>query len=135
MAKLNIKKGDLVKLISGSKLERGKTGRVLQVFPETQRVIVEGINLVTRHVRESQGADGRRVEGGRITTEAPVHISNDAASTCPGNRRQPAAARTAGPTVLRGWKARKLKPRTVSVLIRATSSSSPISTGPFPVHA
>ena len=76
MAKLNVKKGDLVKLISGSKLERGKTGVVLEVFPETQRVIVEGINLVTRHVRESQTADGRRVEGGRQTTEAPVHVSN-----------------------------------------------------------
>ena len=45
------------------------------------------------------------------------------------------AARTAGPTVLRGWKARKLKPRTVSVLIRARRPASPISTGPFLVQA
>jgi hypothetical protein len=75
----------------------------------------------------------RRGTGARVMDT--VRRRSRAPGPRPGSRRQAARARTAGPTVLRGWKARKLKPWTVSVLTRATSSSSPISTGPFLVQA
>lgn len=79
MAKLKIKKGDTVQLITGRSQKNGgdrnKTGKVIAVYPETQRVLVEGINRVKRHVKE--GATGRGSKtGGIITQEAPVHISN-----------------------------------------------------------
>ncbi len=80
MAKLKIKKkGDTVQLITGRAQKNGgdrnKTGKVIAVYPETQRVLVEGINRVKRHTKEGQSGRGSKT-GGIITQEAPVHISN-----------------------------------------------------------
>ena len=75
----NIRKGDIVKVISGAREarggDRGKTGRVLEVFPEQDRVIVEGINLVTKHIKVGQTQRGSKT-GGIETHEAPIHVSN-----------------------------------------------------------
>ncbi|GAB6281599.1 MAG: 50S ribosomal protein L24 [Ignavibacterium sp.] len=68
--KTKIKKNDNVMVISGN--DRGKTGKVLKVFPKEQRVIVEGVNLRKRHRKPSQ----RNPQGGIIENEAPIHISN-----------------------------------------------------------
>ena len=68
-----IKKGDLVVVISGR--DRGKQGRVLEVFTQTQRVVVEGVQRVTKHVKVGQSQRGTRT-GGIETIEAPIHISN-----------------------------------------------------------
>ena len=77
--KLRIKKGDLVQVITGATAERGgdrgKTGRVIAVYPERQRVLVEGVNRVTKHVKPGATASGSRA-GGIETHEAPLHISN-----------------------------------------------------------
>jgi large subunit ribosomal protein L24 len=62
--------GDLVSVIAGR--DKGKTGVVQRIFKNEQRVLVEGINKVTRHLKPSQ----RNQEGGRIAQEAPIHISN-----------------------------------------------------------
>jgi large subunit ribosomal protein L24 len=79
MAKLRIKKGDTVQLISGRSQknggDRGKTGRVIEVNLETQRVLVEGINRIKKHTKVGQSNRGAKT-GGIITTEAPVHVSN-----------------------------------------------------------
>lgn len=74
MAGLRVKKGDRVKVIAGK--DKGTIGEIIAVFIEQERVIVEGVNLMKRHRRESQGAGGRRIEGGIITAEAPIHVSN-----------------------------------------------------------
>ncbi len=75
MVKLRIKKGDTVQVISGPKVNKGRTGKVIAVYPETQRVLVEGINRIKKHTKV--GATGRGAKtGGIITQEAPVHISN-----------------------------------------------------------
>jgi len=65
-----VRKGDRVKLISGE--DRGKIGKVLQVFSEVDRVLVEGVNIVTKHQRPTQAVR----EPGIIKREAPVHVSN-----------------------------------------------------------
>lgn len=74
-----IKKGDTVQVISGPTEarggDRGKQGRVLEVLVEQDRVVVEGINFVTRHTRVGQTQRGTRT-GGLETVEAPIHISN-----------------------------------------------------------
>ncbi|MCO4256797.1 50S ribosomal protein L24 [Pseudarthrobacter cellobiosi] len=74
-----IKKGDLVQVITGAKAERGgdkgKQGKVLRVFPETSRVLVEGINRVTKHTKAGQSQRGTKT-GGIEVVEASVHISN-----------------------------------------------------------
>ena len=74
-----IKKGDLVQVITGRKQDkggdRGKQGKVLEVIPETNRVIVEGVNYATHHNRVGQSQRGTK-EGGIETIEAPIHISN-----------------------------------------------------------
>jgi large subunit ribosomal protein L24 len=75
----NIKKGDLVQVITGAKQERGgdrgKQGRVIEVLVEQNRVIVEGVNFVTKHVRVGQTQRGTKT-GGIETHEAPIHVSN-----------------------------------------------------------
>ena len=70
MAKLHIKKGDTVMVISGN--DRGKQGRVLDIDTEKMRAIVEGVNMVKKHTRPN--ADNPK--GGIIEQEATVHMSN-----------------------------------------------------------
>lgn len=65
-----IKKGDLVRAVCGD--DKGKTGKVLQVLPGSQRAVVEGLNFVKKHMRKSQD----NPQGGVFDKEAPVHISN-----------------------------------------------------------
>ncbi len=66
----NIKKNDLVLVIAGN--DRGKRGKVLKVFPEKHRIVVEGINFIKRHQRPTQANQ----KGGIITREGGIHISN-----------------------------------------------------------
>lgn len=68
-----IKKGDQVIVIAGK--DKGKTGRVLEVQPDKDRVIVEGVQRVTKHTRVGQSAQGAAT-GGIETVEAPIHVSN-----------------------------------------------------------
>jgi large subunit ribosomal protein L24 len=67
---MHIKKKDTVKIVSGN--HRGKTGEVLKVFPETDRVIVEKVNLIKRHTKQSQQAP----QGGIVEREGSVDASN-----------------------------------------------------------
>ena len=75
----NIRKGDLVQVISGPTQDRGgdrgKQGRVISVIAEKNRVVVEGVNFVTKHVRVGQTQRGTKT-GGIETHEAPIHVSN-----------------------------------------------------------
>ncbi len=70
MSKLHIKKGDTVYINAGK--DKGKTGKVLRVFVEKQRAIVEGWNMVSK----SQKPSAQNPQGGVIKQEAPIHISN-----------------------------------------------------------
>ena len=74
-----IKKGDLVEVITGGKQDRGgyrgNQGLVLKVIKETDKVIVEGVNMVKNHNRVGQSERGGKT-GGIETMEAPIHISN-----------------------------------------------------------
>ena len=65
-----IKKGDTVEVIAGD--DKGKSGKVLQVLPETSRALVEGLNFVKKHMRKSQD----NPQGGVFDREAPIHLSN-----------------------------------------------------------
>jgi large subunit ribosomal protein L24 len=73
VAGLFVKKGDTVLVISGK--DRGLKGRVISASPDTQRVLVEGVNQVKKHTKVTQSARGSK-QGGIVTTEAPVHVSN-----------------------------------------------------------
>ncbi len=68
--KLHIKKGDIVKVIAGD--DKGKQGKILEVDPEKNRAIVEGIALVAKHTRPN----AQNPKGGILKKEAPVHASN-----------------------------------------------------------
>ena len=68
--RLRIKKGDTVYVISGS--YKGSKGRVLAAMPEERRVIVEGVNLVSKHTKPN----AQHTQGGIIKQEAPIHVSN-----------------------------------------------------------
>ena len=70
IAKLHVKKNDMVKIIAGK--EQGKSGKVLRVFPEKGRAIVESLNVIKRHTRPNQ----LNPEGGIVEKEAPLSISN-----------------------------------------------------------
>lgn len=67
---MKIRKNDMVMVVAGN--DRGKTGKVLKVFPKKSRVIVEGINLRKRHTKPNQ----KNPQGGILEKEAPVHVSN-----------------------------------------------------------
>jgi large subunit ribosomal protein L24 len=68
--KLHVKKGDMVMVIAGD--DKGKKGRVLEVFNEKNRALVEGVNIVSRHTKPN----AQNQQGGIIKKEAPVNISN-----------------------------------------------------------
>jgi len=67
---MKIRKNDNVMVIAGN--SRGKSGKVLKVYPEKQRVIIEGVNIMKRHSRPSQ----KNPQGGIVQREAPIHVSN-----------------------------------------------------------
>ena len=71
MAKLKIKKGDLVEVIAGK--DKGRRGKVLRVDPGRQRVVVEGVNFIKRHTRPNPS---KNIQGGIVEREAPIHVSN-----------------------------------------------------------
>ena len=70
MKKLHIKKGDTVYVNAGN--DKGKTGKVLSVNPSEDRVIVEGINMVSKHTKPNS----KQPQGGIIKQEAGIHVSN-----------------------------------------------------------
>lgn len=71
-SKCHIKKGDTVVAIAGDDNGTGKSGKVLQVMPESQTALVEGLNLTRKHMKKTQD----NPQGGIIDKEAPIHISN-----------------------------------------------------------
>ncbi|SFB82823.1 50S ribosomal protein L24 [Streptomyces aidingensis] len=70
---MKIKKGDLVQVITGK--DKGKQGKVIVAYPRENRVLVEGVNRVKKHIKAGQTARGSKT-GGIVTTEAPIHVSN-----------------------------------------------------------
>ncbi|HRY91621.1 MAG TPA: 50S ribosomal protein L24 [Candidatus Gracilibacteria bacterium] len=73
--KVRIKKGDTVKIISGRTNDIGKTGEVIRVDPDAKVVVVQGINLRTKHQRQVQ-SEGKTINPGIVKLEGPLHISN-----------------------------------------------------------
>jgi len=68
--RFSLKKNDLVMVMAGK--EKGKSGRILKVFPRKNRALIEKINFIKRHTRPS----GQTKQGGIIEREAPIHVSN-----------------------------------------------------------
>ena len=68
--KLKIKKGDTVKVISGA--DKGKDGKVIEIFTKTNRALVEGVNMVSKHTKPN----ATHPQGGIVKQEAAIHISN-----------------------------------------------------------
>ncbi len=73
MAKIKVRKGDTVQVISGK--DRGVSGKVIEVLVDSDRVIVEGVNRIKKHTKVGESNRGAKT-GGIITTEAPIHVSN-----------------------------------------------------------
>ncbi len=67
---MKIRKNDNVMVIAGN--ARGKSGKVLKVYPERERVIIEGVNIIKRHSRPNQ----KNPQGGIVQREAAIHVSN-----------------------------------------------------------
>ena len=70
MSSMHVKKGDTVKILSGK--DKGKTGEILRSIPTRNRVVVEGCGIVKKAVRPTQ----QNPQGGIISMEAPIHVSN-----------------------------------------------------------
>ncbi|MCP2343322.1 50S ribosomal protein L24 [Actinomadura rupiterrae] len=69
---MKIRKGDEVVVIAGK--DKGATGKVIRVLPREERVVVEGVNLITKNIKADAQRAGK--ESGRVTVEAPLHVSN-----------------------------------------------------------
>jgi large subunit ribosomal protein L24 len=70
---MKIKKGDTVQVIAGK--DKGAKGKVIQAYPDKERVLVEGVNRIKKHTRVTQNQRGAQ-SGGIVTTEAAIHVSN-----------------------------------------------------------
>ena len=70
---MKVHKGDTVLVISGK--DKGAKGKVIQAFPERERVLVEGVNRIKKHTANSANERGAS-SGGIVTQEAPIHVSN-----------------------------------------------------------
>ena len=67
---MKIRKNDMVMVVAGN--ARGKTGKVLKVYPDRERIIIEGVNIIKRHTKASQ----KNPQGGIVQREATIHVSN-----------------------------------------------------------
>jgi large subunit ribosomal protein L24 len=70
---MKVKKGDTVLVLSGK--DKGAKGRVIAAYPQTQKVLVEGVGRIRKHTRISTTQRGAQ-QGGIVTQEAPIHVSN-----------------------------------------------------------
>ncbi|WP_036485221.1 50S ribosomal protein L24 [Myxosarcina sp. GI1] len=69
-AKMHVKKGDTIQVISGT--DKGKIGEIIRAIPQTSQVIVQGVNVKTKHVKPQQEGESGQI----VTFEAPIHSSN-----------------------------------------------------------
>lgn len=74
--RVKIRKGDTVEVISGRLEDKGKGGEVINVLLENRRVVVQGVNIRTKHQKQVQTQAGRNINPGRIQFEGPIDISN-----------------------------------------------------------
>ncbi|HAX69659.1 MAG TPA: 50S ribosomal protein L24 [Anaerolineales bacterium] len=74
--KVKIRKGDTVEVISGRLEDKGKRGEVINVILEDRRVVVQGVNIRTKHQKQVQTRAGRNMNPGRVQFEGPIDISN-----------------------------------------------------------
>jgi large subunit ribosomal protein L24 len=72
---MHIKKGDQVEVITGKELIKGKRGEVIKVLPKENRVVVQGINIQTKHQRQVQ-SEGKTINPGIVKLEGPIDVSN-----------------------------------------------------------
>lgn len=70
MVKLHVKRGDEVVVIAGA--EKGKRGKIVRVYPKTQRIIVEGVRMIKKHTKKNQ----QNPQGAIVEKEGTLHISN-----------------------------------------------------------
>jgi len=88
--KFHVKRGDVVIVISGA--SKGKTGKILEILADKQRARVEGLALVKRHVKKNtdKNTTGTQRDGGIITREGSIHISNLKLQTAAEKKEKPA---------------------------------------------
>lgn len=79
---MKVHKGDVVQVISGP--DKGAQGKVIEAYPKTNKVLVEGVNRIKKHVANSAPERGAE-SGGIVTQEAPIHVSNVAVLDSDGN--------------------------------------------------
>lgn len=92
--KVKIRKGDKVEVISGREEDKGKRGEVIKVLPKDSRIVVQGINIRTKHQSQVQ-AQNRTITPGKVRFEAPIAISN-VMLVCPKCNKPTRVAFTAG---------------------------------------
>lgn len=66
-----LRKGDTVVVLCGKREDKGRQGEIVKIMPAANKAIVTGINMVTKHTKQSQSS-----QGGRVRQEAPIHLSN-----------------------------------------------------------
>ncbi|MDK8845538.1 50S ribosomal protein L24 [Corynebacterium sp. MSK297] len=79
---MKVHKGDMVQVISGP--DKGAQGKVIEAYPKANKVLVEGVNRIKKHVANSAPERGAE-SGGIVTQEAPIHVSNVAVLDSDGN--------------------------------------------------
>ncbi len=73
--RLKIKHGDQVEVVTGRTDDKGKRGEVIRIFPKSKQIIVQGLNIRTKHQKQVQ-SEGKSISPGIVKLEAPINISN-----------------------------------------------------------
>lgn len=116
---LHVRKGDRVKVISGK--DKGVVGSIIAVDPEAEKVTVEGVNIVKRHRRPMPTMQGGQTEGGIVSAEAPIHVSNvalvvtvdgDEVTTRVGFKREQVTKRRPDGTEYKGFRSVRIARKT-----------------------
>ena len=103
---MKIKKGDTVQGLAGR--DKGSTGKFIAVYRESERVLVEGVNRVTRHTKAGKSARGTTT-GGLVVQEAPIHVSNVA--VVDASDKKPTRIKTRVETVERDGRSKTVRTR------------------------
>jgi large subunit ribosomal protein L24 len=116
MSGMQVKKGDTVQVIAGK--DKGAKGRVITVYPDTERVLVEGVNRIKKHTKVGESTRGAKT-GGIVTQEAPIHVSNvmivdpeDGRPTRVGHRKEKVEKRRADGTTYESTRSVRISTRT-----------------------
>lgn len=127
--KMKIHKGDRVRVLRGSEDDKNKVGEVIRVLPRENRVVVQGVNMVKKHQKQTQSG-GRTIPSGILEYEASIHASNVAVVDAASEKAAKTARKAAGKSAAEKGKAAEVKADKAKAETKTTAEKKPAAKKP-----